>query len=223
MNHVLKAVRFFRLLGAGLILFCLLPGCASQRRVVVGLSPDLEEYYAIYPSIEFDAVAVTAEEADQIKSGGVDKYFAPGSLLRKRLEPFTAYFSQEQTRPAVLYFRSDYWDRWLKKKPVTLILIADLPHTTDMPEEDPRILSIDLKKNGTFTRPVYVEIEPEKLTRVFELPYDPRTGLPAEIRRPNNREAEVRIHENPLNPGDGQNQKGASGNGETPGDGETNT
>jgi hypothetical protein len=208
--------------------------------VVVGLSPELEDYYVIYPSIEFDAVAVTAEEADQIKSGGVDKYFAPGSPLRKRLEPFTAYFSQEQTRPAVLSFRSEYWDRWLKKKPATLILIADLPHTPDMPEEDPRILSIDLKKNGAFARPVYVEIEPEKLTRVFELPKDPRTGLPAEVRRPDNREAEPRSHENPRGredaqpqgddqnqgddqpQGDGQNQGDNSGT-DASGDGETTT
>jgi hypothetical protein len=201
----------------GAILFCLLLGCASQRRVVVGLSPDLEEYYAIYPSIEFDAVAVTADEAAQIKSDGVDKYFAPGSLLRKRLDPFTVYFSQERTQPATLPFRSDYWDRWLKKKPVTLILIADLPHSPDMPEEDPRILSIDLKKNGIFARPVYVEIEPEKISRISELPKDPRTSQSAENRRPDNREAEVRTHENPLNPGDGQNQgdEDASGNGET--------
>jgi hypothetical protein len=214
-NHILRTLRFFRLLGTGAILFCLLPGCASQRRVAVGLSPEIEDYYAIYPSVEFDVAAVTAEEADQIKSDGVDKYFAPGSLLRKRLEPFTVYFSQEETRPAVLYFRSDYWDRWLKKKPVTLILIADLPHSPDMPKEDPRILSIDLKKNGVFARPVYVEIEPQKITRIFELPKDPRTGLPAEIRRPDNREAEAKIHGNPRNQGDGQNQRGASENGET--------
>jgi hypothetical protein len=127
----------------------------------------------------------------------VDKYFAPGSPLRKRLEPFTVYFSQEKTEPETLLFRSDYWDRWLKKKPVTLMLLADLPHSPDMPEEDPRIISIDLKKNNIFTRPVFVEIEPEKIIRVFELPKDPRTGLPADDRKPDNREAEVRIHEKP--------------------------
>ncbi|MFP3089601.1 hypothetical protein LQZ21_04675 [Treponema sp. TIM-1] len=218
MNHAVKGFVFFRLLGAALILWAL-SGCASQRRVVVGLSPDLEDHYAIYPSVEFDIAAVTAEEADQIKKDGVDKYFAPGSPLRKRLEPFTVYFSQEQTVPATLYFRSDYWDRWLKKKPVTLMLIADLPHSPDMPEEDPRIITVDLKKNGIFTRPVYVEIEPEKITRVFELPKDPRTGLPAEIRRPNNREAAVRVHETSPAPESGQ----TPGEGESSGDGETNT
>jgi hypothetical protein len=207
-----------------MILFCAFSGCATQREVVVGLSPELEDYYTMYPSIEFDAVAVTSEEADQIKKDGVDKYFAPGSPLRKRLDPFTAYFSQEQTVPAVLYFRSDYWDRWLKKKPVTLILIADLPHSPDMPEEDPRIISIDLKKDNIFTRPVFVEIEPEKITRVFELPKDPRTGLPAEVRRPNNREAGARIHESPNKPADGQNQEeAASGDGESSGDEKTTT
>jgi hypothetical protein len=201
-----------------MILFCALSGCASQRRVVVGLSPHLEEYYAMYPSIEFDVVAVTGEEADQIKKDGVDKYFAPGSPLRKRLDPFTVYFSEEQTEPETLPFRSDYWDRWLKKKPVTLMLIADLPHSTDMPEEDPRILSIDLTKNNVFIRPVFVEIEPEKITRVFAIPKNPRTDLPAENRRPDNRESDVRIHQDPNKPADGQNQEeGASGNGESSG------
>jgi hypothetical protein len=167
---------------------------------VVGLSPELENYYAIYPSIEFDAVAVTGDEADQIKSDGVDKYFAPGSALRKRLDPFTVYFSQERTQPETLPYRSAYWDRWLKKKPITLVLIADLPHSPDMPSEEPRVLYIDLKKNSFFPRPVYVEIEPQKITRVFDLPIDPRTGLPAENKRPDNQEGPPGIHE------DGQNK-----------------
>jgi hypothetical protein len=198
------------------VLFCTLSGCASQRRVTVGLSANLEDYYAIYPSIEFDAAAVTAEEADQIKKDGVDKYFAPGSPLRKRLEPFTVYFSQEQTAPETLYFRSDYWDKWLKKKPVTLILIANLPHVPDMPDEDPRILSIDLKKDGVFTRPVYVEIEPDKITRIFGLPQDPRTGKNAEVRRPDNRETVGRNHVNPYAPADEPEQGGDTPDGDTP-------
>jgi hypothetical protein len=191
--------------------------------VVVGLSPELEDYYAAYPSIEFDVAAVTGEEADQIKKDGVDKYFAPGSLLRKRLEPFTVYFSQERTEPETLYFRSDYWDRWLKKKPATLVLIADLPHSPDMPEEDPRVLYIDLKKNSIFTRPIYVEIEPEKITQVFEPPKDPRTGQSAEVRRPDNRETGIRGHENPFAPVGGQDQDGGSSGDDTSGDRETTT
>ncbi|MDR2102847.1 MAG: hypothetical protein LBP42_01950 [Treponema sp.] len=193
----IPALLFFRLLGVGAFLLCAFSGCVTQRRVVVGLSPELENYYSIYPSIEFDAAAVTGEEADQIKSGGVDTYFAPGSPLRKRLEPFTVYFSQEHTQPETLPYRSAYWDRWLKKNPVTLVLIADLPHSPDMPPEDPRVLYIDLKKNSIFVRPVFIEIEPQRITQVFEPPRDPRTNLPAENLRPDNREPEVRIHENP--------------------------
>jgi hypothetical protein len=197
-----------------MVLFWALSGCATQRRVVVGLSSEMEDYYAIYPSIEFDAVALTGEEADQIKKDGVEKYFAPGSPSRKRLEPFTVFFSQERTEPETLPSRSAYWDRWLKKKPVTLALLADLPHSPDMPEEDPRILYIDLKKERS--RPVYVEIEPQKITRVFKLPRDPRTDLPAENRRPDNREGAARIHEDPDKPTDARNQgEGDSGEGET--------
>jgi hypothetical protein len=209
-KKALRASLFFLLPEA--LLLCALAGCATQRRVVVGLSPDLEDYYAIYPSIEFDAVALTAEETDQIKSEGVDAYFAPGSSLRKRLDPFTVFFSQEQTQPDTLPYRSAYWDRWLKKKPVTLALIADLPHSPDMPEEDPRVLYIDLKKDGFFPRPVFVEIEPQKISRVFELPRDPKTNLPAEDRRPNNRGAGLRSHDNPESPAP-EEPPGGSGSG----------
>jgi hypothetical protein len=211
-----------------MVLCCALSGCASQRRVVVGLSAEVEDYYAIYPSIEFDVAAVTADEADQLKKDGVDRYFAPGSPLRKRLEPFTVYFSQERTAPATLYFRSDYWDKWLKKKPVSLALIANLPHPPDMAEADPRLLVMDLKKGGVFTRPVYVEIEPQKITRIFDLPRDPRTGRAAAVRRPDNRETGGRDHVNPDAPGsepdqNGDTPGGDTPGGDTPGDGNTNT
>ncbi|MDR1948226.1 MAG: hypothetical protein LBQ38_02435 [Spirochaetaceae bacterium] len=186
---------FFQNFGIGALVFFAFSGCASQRRVAVGLSAEMENYYAIYPSIEFDAAAVTSDEEKQIKSDGVDKYFAPGSALRKRLDPFTVYFSQEQTLPEVLPYKSEYWERWLKKKPVTLVLIANLPHSPDMPEDDPRVLYVDITKGGLFSRPVYVEIEPQKIVRIFDLPRDPRTGLPAENPKPGNQKAENRIHE----------------------------
>ncbi|MDR2394580.1 MAG: hypothetical protein LBD93_10570, partial [Treponema sp.] len=171
-------------------------GCASQRQVIVGLSPDLKEYYSIYPSIECDVVAVTSEEADQIKGDGVDKYFAPASPLRKRLDPFTVFFSQEYTQPEILPYKSNYWDRWQKKKPETLVLIANLPHSLDMPEDDPRVLYIDLKKGGLFVKPVYIEIEPQKITQIFDKPKDPRTDLPVENRKPDAQGSDTRIHGN---------------------------
>jgi hypothetical protein len=207
LNKVLRAKRsklpgFVRFLFLAVAALPALAGCATQRRVAVGLSAELEAYYAIYPSIEFDALAVTAEEAEQIKSDGVDNYFAPGSALRKRLDPFTVYFSQERTEPETLAFSSAHWDRWLKKKPETLVLIADLPHSPDMSEDDPRVLYIDLKKDSVFVRPVFVEIEPQKISRIFEAPKDPRTGSAELFRRPDNREPELRIHRVPLSGND---------------------
>jgi hypothetical protein len=130
----------------------------------------------------------------------VDAYFAPGNALRKRVDPFTVYFSQERTEPETLPFRSVYWDRWLKKKPVTLALVADLPPLPDMTGEDPRVLYIDLTKDKFFARPVFVEIEPEKISRVFSLPRDPKTNLPAKSRRPDNRRPAARIHNDPESP-----------------------
>lgn len=199
-NKVLSLAGFvrFSVCGAAVsVLVCALTaltGCATQRTVGVGLSPELDSYYAMYPSIEFDIVAVTSDESDQVKSGGVDAYFAPNSALRKRLDPLTVYFSQERTQPEILAFMSPQWDRWLKKKPVTLVLIADLPHSPDMPDDDPRILYIDLTKDSIFVRPVYVEIEPQKISRIFEPPTDPKTGLAAVRERPDNQEPELRIH-----------------------------
>jgi hypothetical protein len=220
-SDVLTFLRLLRFPALGILLCCVFTGCVTQRRVVVGLSTEIEEYYAFYPSIEFDAVAVTEEEADQIKKDGVDKYFAPGSALRKRLDPFTVYFSQERTEPETLPAKSNFWDRWLKKTPATLVLIADLPHSPDMPEDDPRILTVDLTKEKFFAKPVYVEIEPEKITRISELPRDPKTGRSAEIRRPDNREAGARNHQNPAAPEDAPApEKPAAGAEETPPEGE---
>jgi hypothetical protein len=157
------------------ILMLAVTGCVSNRGVLVGISEAVEARYGIYPSIEFDAVAITGDEADQIKKMGVDGYFSPSEPLRKRLNPFTVYFGEENTVPRRLYARDDLWKTWLRKKPSSLLLIADLPHSPDMPKDDPRIIFIDLKKSIFTPGPIYVEIEAEKIVRIYTKPKDPRT------------------------------------------------
>jgi hypothetical protein len=152
-----------------------LAGCAINRGVMVGISEGVDAHYGIYPSIEFDVAAVTSDEVGQIKNTGVDGYFSPEEPLRKRLNPFTVYFGEENTAPRRLYARDELWMIWLKKKPVSLLLIADLPHEPDMPKDDPRLIFIDLKKS-IFTRgTIYIEIEAEKIVRIYTKPKDPRT------------------------------------------------
>jgi hypothetical protein len=150
-------------------------GCASNRGVVVGISEAVEARYGIYPSIEFDIAAVTSDEVDQIKATGVDGYFSPGEPLRKRLNPFTAYFDNENTAPQGIHARDNLWRVWLKKKPASLLLIADLPHSPNMPQDDPRLIFIDLEKNIFTPSIIYAEIEAEKIVRIYARPKDPRT------------------------------------------------
>jgi hypothetical protein len=156
------------------ILVTSLGACAINRRVVVGVAADVEVYYGIYPSIELDVAAVTKDEADQIKNAGVDGYFSPDNPLRKRLGPFTAYFDEETIMPYTLHIRGDYWQKWQKKKPVQLAIIAGLPHSPDMPKDDPRLIFIDIKETFFAQSPVYIEIEPAKIVRIYERPEDPQ-------------------------------------------------
>ena len=159
------------------ILALTLVACVSSRRVAVGLSPDMEIYYTIYPSIEFDTAAVTEDEADQIKKAGVDGYFSPDNPLRKRLNPFTAYFGEEATAPRTLYARSALWRTWQNKKPTKMVFIADLPHSSNMPQDDdPRLFFLDIKKRFLTPGAVYIEIEPDKIVRVYTKPKDPRSN-----------------------------------------------
>jgi hypothetical protein len=151
-------------------------GCASNRGVMVGISEGVEARYGIYPSIEFDAAAITDDEVDQIKKMGVDEYFSPSEPLRKRLNPYTIYFGEENTATHRLRARNNIWRTWLKKKPSSLVLIADLPHSSDMSkDDDPRLIFIDLKKHLFTPGPIYIEIEAEKIVRIYTKPSDPRT------------------------------------------------
>jgi hypothetical protein len=157
-----------------IVLVTTLTACVLSRRVVVGVSADIDGRYDIYPSIELDVAAVTSDEADQIKNAGVDGYFSPDNPLRKRLEPFTAYFDEESTAPRELHSRGDSWIKWQRKKPSKLVVIADLPHSPDMPKDDPRLIFIDIKKALFGPPPVYVEVEADKIVRVYKSPRDPQ-------------------------------------------------
>jgi hypothetical protein len=114
-----------------------LSGCVSTYNIGTGISKDLEDYYTIYPSIEVDVVAITQEEAEEIKKGGVEEYFAPHGL-RDRINPFTAFFSNEHTRPVTLSSGDAIWKDWRDKKPKTLLVIVSLPPKPDMAAPDPR-------------------------------------------------------------------------------------
>jgi hypothetical protein len=148
---------------------------------MVGISPDIQVKYGIYPSIELDVAAVTDDEAKQVKSDGTDGYFSQDNPIRKRLEPFTAYFDEETTAPRELHNWEEIWGKWQKKKPSQLLIIADLPHSPDMPKDDPRMIFINIKKTLFTPSSIFIEIEPAKIVRVYKRPTDPRgkDGKPA--------------------------------------------
>jgi hypothetical protein len=149
-----------------------LSGCVSTYKVSVGITKELKDYYTIYPSIEVDVVAVTQAEADEIKKGGIEDYFAPNSL-RDRLSPFTLFFSDDNTAPEILFPQNSMWKEWKQKKPNILAVIASLPPVPDMPASDLRMLFIPMKKHFFMAKRVYFQVEPHRVAQIYKKPKDP--------------------------------------------------
>ncbi len=150
-------------------------GCYSRPTVTAGLSPQLKEYYSIYPSIEIDIAAVTPEEADEIREQSVENYFAVGNPVRKGLMPYTLSFSAEQTEPQTMKRSASEWDTWLEKKPKKLAVVANLPRKTGktLPRKDSRILIVDLKTACLWPDSLYFEVKPGNIVQIYSEPRDP--------------------------------------------------
>ena len=164
---------------AGLTLlsvFCALSsGCATRMTVQAGLSENIKEYYSIYPSVEIDVAAVTAEEADELKKANVDSYFSVGNAMRESLSPYTFAFSAEQTAPQTMKYNVPQWDKWLEKEPEKIAVIANMPRKADEKEKgkDPRILILDMSSGFMHHKDLYVEAKPGSIVRIFKEPTDP--------------------------------------------------
>jgi hypothetical protein len=144
--------------------------CVSQYKVAVGFSPLLKDYYTEFPTIEVDIVAVTDGEADEIKQAGVEKYFAPGSGIRERLQSQTCYFYREEQKTFVLPSRAPIWLNWKLKKPSYVLIIASLPHDPSMtPQADPRYILVKMAKSYVVARTINILVEPKKILRVTKL------------------------------------------------------
>ena len=129
------------------------------------MSPDLKRQFNEYPSIEVDIVAVDAAQAAEIKQAGLENYFAPDSGVRSKAGAKTFFFSQEQTKVLTLESRDGAWFKWLSQKPVTLIVIASIPHDSGMtPSPDPRIVSVSMKPGFIVAKTLNVLIEPKSLS-----------------------------------------------------------
>ncbi|MDR3334664.1 MAG: hypothetical protein LBT13_07250 [Treponema sp.] len=155
-----------------------LSGCATRYNFMAGISGLVEEYYAMYPSIEVDLALVTESETDDIKAAGVEDYFAPDSMIRGKIAPFTMFFSDENTVPVSILPKDEMWFKWMKKKPRNLMLIASLPPEADPPSPDPRMLFVPVKKKVPVQN-MYFEIEPKKVSQIAIKPTDPQPKPPA--------------------------------------------
>jgi hypothetical protein len=151
-----------------------LSSCYKHYRITIGLSRTIADYYSIYPSIEVDIAAVPASLADEIKTAGVEGYFAPDSVLRARTIPHTLRFSEEITAPVTLTYRDMNWQRWVRQKPEKLVIIVNLPYSEDMKAADKRILTLDIKERFIQWEDIYLEISPRQIDEVSIKPVDPR-------------------------------------------------
>ena len=158
------------------IAFCaLLSGCATRTTVMAGLSENIKDYYSIYPSVEIDVVAVTAEEAEDLKKINADNYFSVGNAMRESLSPYTFMFSAEQTAPLTMKYNVPQWDKWLEKDPEKIAVLANMPRKADenAKGKDPRVLILDISTGFMHHKTVYVEANPGSVVRIYKEPADP--------------------------------------------------
>lgn len=159
-----------------LTVFCaLLSGCATKMTVMAGLSENIKDYYSIYPSVEIDVAAVTAEEADELKKANADSYFSVGNPMRESLSPYTFTFSAEQTAPQTMKYSVPQWDKWLEKEPEKIVVLANMPLKPDenAKGKDPRILILDMSSGFMHHKTFYVEAKPGSVVRIYKKPVDP--------------------------------------------------
>jgi hypothetical protein len=150
-----------------LIVGVLCCGCVSQYKVVVEFSPELRAYFTEFPTIEVDIAAVTDGEADEVKQMGVEKYFAPNSGIRERLQSQTCFFYREEQNTFVLPSRAPVWQGWMIKKPANVLIIAGLPHDPAMSAEaDPRYLIVKMTRSYVLARTINIMVEPKKIIRL---------------------------------------------------------
>jgi hypothetical protein len=171
-NRAVIDRRVWRCIGSGVFLL-LLSGCVSHFNVITGMS-DLLEERGVYPSIEVDIAAITDKEVDEVKSLGVDGYFSPKNTMRRRIEPFTIFFSNEDTLPVTLLFDDIPWKTWMRKKPKTLFIIASLPPEEEEGGAEGRMLFIPIKRTILGVQTKYIRIESNKVVEVYDRPLDPR-------------------------------------------------
>jgi hypothetical protein len=154
----------FWLLPVSAILFT---GCVSQYKVAVDFSPALKDYYTEFPTIEVDIAAVTDGEAEEVKQAGVEKYFAPNSGIRERLQSQTCYFYREEQRSFVLPSRAPIWRDWKLKKPAGVLVIASLPQDASAtPQTDSRYIVVKMARSFIIARTINILVEPKKIMRV---------------------------------------------------------
>jgi hypothetical protein len=152
-----------------------LGSCYTHYTLVVGLSPDLKDYYGIYPTTEVDIAAVKSATVDQIKTAGVDSYFAPGSTSRQTINPYTIRFSEEITAPRTVKYKDTPWKQWRKNKPEVLVLIANLPLSPDA-QGDNRLVTLNIKSILYQARTAYFELIPLGITQIEEDPGNPQVA-----------------------------------------------
>ena len=142
-------------------------GCVNQYKVVVDFSPTLRDHFNEYPTIEVDISAVTDSEADEVKQAGVEKYFAPNSGIRERLQSQTFFFYKEGQNTYMLPSRAPIWKTWLLKKPTNVLVIASLPPDPAMtPQADPRYLMVKMARSFILARNINILVEPKRIFRV---------------------------------------------------------
>jgi len=152
------------------VLTALLSGCFNPN-IEVAVSPELEKHYGLNPSFEVDIATVTEEEANQLKTLGVEIYFSSKTPLRESLKPATLTFSRNLKSSAVLKHGDPCWDEWSKKEAEKLLLTVNLPPGGSdalkaQAQNDRRIFVMEYSKSAIFPQTLHFEVTANGITKL---------------------------------------------------------
>lgn len=151
-----------------IIYLLFLSGCTYRHDATVFLSPELQEYYGYYPSLEVDIVGINDREKSWVSSYKLNKYFQPENPMRRNLQPYTMIFSSDDEKHYQMFSHSEKeWDLWKRKGAKELLIAVNLP---GLANDDARKILMEIRSYVGRRLPLYIEITSKGLSLLDRQP-----------------------------------------------------
>lgn len=145
-----------------------LSGCTYRHDATIFLSPELEEYYGYYPSLEVDIVGINDSEKGWVSSYKLNQYFQPENPMRSNLQPYTMVFSSDDEKHYHLFSHgAREWKLWKRKGAKELFIAVNLPGVTD---DNARKILMEIRSYIGKRLPLYIEVTSKGISLIDKLP-----------------------------------------------------